>query len=339
VSKQVDPFKKIIKRVENWNSTSNDKHQNPDQIWFPKSKSDLIYYRMMLQYCCNAQLDNISKGNGAFFIENDVGKLLAEKGAMTRPGVGKSNTVSQYSNETSANKPERSSFRMTNRIFRFLGLTIRHSISNSYLVTPLGFQWAEFQGQFPSRIGNLSEKEFLAERLINFTMFAPHDQPSKWDTKFKNRLVVNILRCADKYGYITNNELAVTAFSLQKETPTSINKMLERLTQLHDGKITMIDAFKECNIDPYTKSAVTGVYDSPKVLLNFCREVGFFKDPSEKISKNIEIKKKYQKMHAYKGKERNFIPIPEVINVLTDYGREILNKEIKKKVINFEDFL
>ncbi|MBT7095112.1 MAG: hypothetical protein HN936_17840, partial [Bacteroidetes bacterium] len=57
------------------------------------------------------QLDNISKGNGAFFIENDVGKLLAEKGAMTRPGVGKSNTVSQYSNETSANKPERSSFR------------------------------------------------------------------------------------------------------------------------------------------------------------------------------------------------------------------------------------
>ena len=113
---------------------------------------------------------------------------------------------------------------------------------------------------------------------------------------------------------------------------------MDRLDRLHIGKLTMIDALLECNKDPFKKSAVTGAYDSPKVLLNFCREVGFFEDPSFIISKNPSIQKIYDRMHKHEAK-RNFISNPKNMNIITDFGKEILKKEVDKRVINFEQFI
>lgn len=332
-----NPHKVLADRLSSWNKNATGKTKNKDIIWFPKPRTDLMDMRKILKFAYKKQLKNKSNGTGDFFIENRVAVELADLGTITRPGVGSQNTVSEYKEESTPNQPHVSSFRMLNRIYRLLGFVTRDlSNSNGYKLTDVGIQFTKFDGIFPSTIGNLSEKDFVVERLMNVSVFSIHDNLNMWDTRFRNRIVVNLLRCASIFGYITNYEAVVTAFSLKDErNPEQIKKIIQRLHKLHEDKIDMVDAYKECSIDPFNSSATNNAYDSPKVLTSLCRQTGLFESKTLRLIDTPfgDLRPLYKKMFNRKSS----IKKPSVVNILTNYGKEILIQERKKRLVGFEE--
>jgi len=331
-----EAHKLLVNRLRNWEKRSSGKTKNKDIIWFPKPRTDLGDMRKMLTIAYEKQIENEKSGNGIYFEENELSKELAKLGTITRPGTGVEETISEYENEQTANQPHVSSFRMLNRIFRLLGWTTRHVNSpNRYVVTDVGIQMTKFREVFPSKIGNLYENDLVVRSLLNANVFSVNDNLDMWDTRFRNRIVVNLLRCANVYGYITIQEAIVTAFALKDERdPLQVKQMIDRMKNLHEGKITMIDAYKECRIDPLDSSSANNAYDSPKVLTSLCRQTGLFEHESVPLNSLPygDLRQIYDRM--FKGKSA--IKSPQVVNVITDYGRSVLVKERQKKVIGFE---
>lgn len=332
-----DPHNELLNKLNRWKISGRGKTANKDIIWFPKPRTELTDMRNMLKIAFEKQQENKNKNLGDYFEENELSIDLAAMGSITRPGVSTSRTVTDYQNEQTANKPHVSSFRMSNRIYRLLGLVTRDlSGANRYVVTDLGQQYVKFDGPFPSKIDTLSECDFIVKRLVNANIFSVHDLPSMWDTRFRNRIVVNLLRCTAEYGYITNHEAVVTAFALKDERdPKQIEQMLTRLRKLHNNQIDMIQAYQECNVDPFDSSATNNAYDSPKVLTSLCRQTGLFERDTVglKESPKGDLTPIYKKMYDRDSKLKK----PNVVNILTDYGKNILNNEMDKRLIGFEE--
>ncbi|MEM3602614.1 MAG: hypothetical protein QXN87_08095 [Candidatus Bathyarchaeia archaeon] len=325
------------KAFRKWGSLRGGKTRNVDIIWFPKPITNLNDMREKLKVALELQIKREKEEGEGYFVENEVAEELARRGAFTRPATSSEELIEEYEEEVTPNKPHISSFRMQNRLFRFLGWTTRRvGYENQYVVTDLGKQIAAFSGPFPSTIGHLSEKDLVVKSLVNFGVFSVNDNINQWDTRFKQRIVVNLLRVTAFYGYISNNELVVTAFALKDERdPEQVKKMIHRLQRLHEGKISMIDAFKEVNVDPYNSSAVNNAYDGPKVLLSLCRQVNLLHEKTIPLESSPygDLRPLYEKMH--RGKSA--IKKPRVVNIITDFGRRVLEQELKKTVIWFDE--
>ena len=330
-------YKELIGAFKKWNSLRGGKTRNIDIIWFPKPNTSLMDMREKLKVAYEQQLINKKDKGEDYFVENDVAERLAKNGAFTRPGTSPEKVIEDYRKEATADKPHISSFRMQNRLFRFLGWTTRRvGHRNQYFVTDLGIQMTKFDGPFPAFIGTLSERDLVIKSLMNFVVFSINDNIGQWDTRFKQRIVVNLLRVAAKYGYISNNELVVTAFALKDERDSNqMKEMMERLRRLHDGKITMIDAFKEVNVDPHNASAVNNAYDGPKVLLSLCRQTGLLQSSKTMSTSFGDLRPLYLKMH----KGTSCVKCPRVVNIITDFGKKNLKQQLEKKVIWFDELV
>jgi hypothetical protein len=299
-------------------------------IWFPKPSTDLKDMRDKLKIAMIQQQDL------GFFRENEVANDLVNAGALTRRALSPQDIIDQYQGETTANRPHISSFRMQNRIFRFLGWTERVvDQANAYRVTQLGEQISKFTGYFPDQIGNLNERDLVIESLMNFTFFSINDELRYWDGRFRQRLFLNIIRMASIYGYITNNELVVTAFALKDDRDQAqIDKIVDRLYRLHNGAVTMPEAYKEVSVDPYNRSAVNNVYDSPKVALSLCRQSELLE--TKRVTNNelpANLSKFYKQMHQ----PRTELSTPQVVNCITPLGEEVLKREITKTSVWFDE--
>ena len=329
--------KEIAEALGRWDSLRGGKTRNVDIIWFPKPITNLTDMRNKLKVAYEQQLIKSKEEGEAYFVENEVAEELARRGAFTRPGTGTKEVIEEYEEETTPDKPHISSFRMQNRLFRFLGWTTRRiGFTNQYVVTDLGVQMTKFSGPFPSSIGTLFERDLVIKSLVNLGLFSINDAVDQWDTRFKQRIVVNLLRVAAKYGYISNNELVVTAFALKDERDSGqVHEMMERLRKLHDGEITMIEAFKEVDVNPYNLSAVNNAYDGPKVLLSLCRQTGLLFNKSVYVGSTPygNLKPLYSRMH----KGTSAIKTPRVVNLITDHGREVLAEELTKQVVWFDE--
>jgi hypothetical protein len=337
----LSPYKRehavLADALARWRSLRGGKTRNVDIIWFPKPITNLTDMRNKLKVAYEHQTKRLRGGEEGYFVENEVAEELARRGAFTRPATDSEELLEQYEEETTPNKPHISSFRMQNRLFRFLGWTTRRvGHSNQYVVTDIGSQMTKFGGDFPSSIGLLSERELVIRSLVNFGVFSVNDHIRQWDTRFKQRVAVNLLRVISEYGYASNYELVVTTFALKDERDSNqLEEMTSRLRSLHDGTITMVDAFKQVNVNPYNSSAVNNAYDNPKVLLSLCRQAGllFHKSFSLEATPFGDLRAIYAMMH----KESSEIKMPRVVNVITDYGREVLARELEKQVIWFDE--
>jgi hypothetical protein len=327
----------LAEALARWQSLRGGKTRNIDIIWFPKPITNLTDMRNKLKVAYEHQTKRLRDGKEGYFVENEVAEELARRGAFTRPATGSEELLEQYEEETTPNKPHISSFRMQNRLFRLLGWTTRRvGHSNQYVVTDIGVQMTKFMGAFPSSIGMLSERDLVTKSLVNFGVFSVNDHIRQWDTRFKQRVVVNLLRVISEYGYASNYELVVTAFALKDERDSDqVEEMMSRLRSLHDGAITMVDAFKQVNVDPYNSSAVNNAYDNPKVLLSLCRQTGllFPKTFALESTPFGDLRGIYVRMH----KESSEIKMPRVVNVISDEGKEVLARELEKQVIWFDE--
>jgi hypothetical protein len=334
--RDIPEHKNLAAKLEkNWEHIGNQKSQNKDIFWPGKPKSELSEYRKYLLIAYTEQKRSAQAGEGDCFSENAVAEIIAQIGGMNRPGVSFGKTAEQYKNETTANKSHITSFRMSNRILKFLGFVCRErGKSNYYKLTSYGKQWVKFQGEFPSKMGILSESDFIVERLMNANVFGVHDTIQTWDYRFRNRIFLNLMRCININGYITNTEAVVTAFHLHDERcPEQMNQMIDRLNRLRNGEINIVDAYRECNIDPRIKPAVTGAYDGPKVLLSFCRSLGLLKEDNITEYNNGKLKDMYKKMFAIKFQ----ISEPKVVNIITTYGKKILEQEKTRRLVGFDE--
>jgi hypothetical protein len=338
IFKSVQPgYKELTDAFKRWDSLRGGKTRNVDIVWFPKPITNLTDMREKLKVAYEMQVVRKQKEGKAYFIENDVAEELAKRGAFTRPATAAEELIEEYEEETTPNKPHISSFRMQNRLFRFLGWTTpRVGYKNQYMITDLGIQMTKFAGPFPSTIGSLSERDLVVKALTNFGVFSVNDHINQWDTRFKQRIVVNLLRVTTTYGYISNNELVVTAFALKDERDLDqVEEMMHRLRRLHDGEITMTDAFEEVGVNPYNSSAVNNAYDGPKVLLSLCRQAQLLCEKTVPLESSPygDLRPLYERMHH----DRSAVKKPRVVNVITEFGRDVLDSELKKTVIWFDE--
>lgn len=323
--------------LKDWNNRRGRKHKNKEIVWFPKPSTSLADMRNKLRVAYDVQEEKRASEDVAYFVENMVAEELARRGAITRPGKNAKDLVDEYKDESGPNKPHLSSFRMQNRLFRFLGWTTRRvEHRNQYAVTRRGAQICMFLGEFPGQIGDLSERDLVIESLVNASVFSVNDGVPQWDTRFKQRIVINLLRCCARNGYITNNELVVTAFALKDERdPDQLKEMIDRLDRLRDAKTAMIGAFEEVSVDPFDSSAVNNAYDGPKVLTSLCRQAGLLERKTIPVNDPglNGLEDMYQEMHT--GKSR--IKVPRVVNVISELGKKELAEEEKKKLIWFDE--
>jgi len=335
----LSPYKERHRELQavlsRFSSLRGGKTRNVDIIWFPKPTAILTDMRNKLKVAYEQQLAKQKQKDEKYFVENEVAEELARRGAFTRPGADASALIEEYEEEPTPDKPHISSFRMTNRLFRFMGWTTRRvGYKNHYVVTDLGVQMTKFSGQFPGIIGNLSERDLVVRSLVNFGLFSVNDHPDQWDTRFKQRTVVNLLRVTAEYGYICNNELVVTAFALKDERDAKqVKEMMQRLRRLREGKITMIQAFEEVGVDPQSSSSVNNAYDGPKVLLSLCRQAGLLTKGSVEATLFGDLRPLYSRMHHGISK----IKEPRVVNIISDYGREILKEELGRRLVWFDE--
>ena len=112
-----------------------------------------------------------------------------------------------------------------------------------------------------------------------------------------------------------------------------MNQMIDRLNRLRNGKINIVDAYRECNINPRIKPAVTGAYDGPKVLLSFCRSLGLLKEDNITEYNNGKLKDMYEKMFSTKSE----ISEPDVVNTITQYGKKILKQNYSRRLVGFDE--
>ncbi len=327
----------LTEALGKWDSLRGGKTRNTELVWIPKPITNLADMRRKLAVALKVQLGRSEELGAESFIENEVAEELVRSGAFTRPGTATDELMEEYEEETEANQPHLSSFRMQNRLFRFLGWTTRvPGKPNEYRVTHRGKQISQFTGNFPGKIGTLSERDLVLKSLVNWGVFSVNDNVDQWDTRFKQRIIVNVLRVAAEYGYITNNELVVTAFALKDErNPQEIDLMMDRLRRLHDGRLSIYDAFTEVGVDPDVNSAVTGAYDGPKVVTSLCRQVNLFEPETSQLKEAPfgDLRDLYAKMHQKKGK----VSKPRVVNLITPLGEQILEQELEKATVWFDE--
>ena len=224
-----------------------------EYTWIPKSKTYLREYREFLKVCFD--IEN-SKG---YFNDRSVGeKMVKLRDIVDRDSTAES-YIEKYKKKSIGNQSYVSNARMMIRICRWLGWITKSEGESKFNLTPYGINLTKFSGPFPSKIAHLSEYDLMAKAFAKLKFYSVNDTPQYRNPRFKQRIFLNMLRVLSQFKYCSYYELVVSAFVLKDERDKKeFEKLLERIKRLKEGKITIGEALKECNLDCKNKSTVTG---------------------------------------------------------------------------------
>jgi len=296
-------------------------------IWIPKPKSDLREYREILRLC-----NDLESKNG-FFNDKALGIAQVNKGAIFDGSLNAEEYIDKYKVKTIGNQSYISNARMSLRMARFFGWVTRTPEKDAqYTLTMRGKQLAKFSGKFPAKLGDLDEYLLMMDDILGFRFYCVNDSPQYQNKLFKQRVMVNILRYLDKYEYMHNYEVVISALTLKNETITEVNKGFERMDRLRNNKITISQALLECDINPKDNSSLTGVYDGPKVLCSFLKQL-LLLEAVDISTLDKAVTKYYEK--AYSGSLIKHAP--RNVFRITEIGRQIVKRKLKQIPIWYED--
>jgi len=303
-----------------------------EYIWIPKSKTYLREYREFLKICYDVQ-----KRDGSF---ND--RTVGEEMVKRRAIVDRDNTIESYIKkykvQTIGNQSYVSNARMMIRICRWLGWMTIGNAKAIFILTPYGINLTAFEGAFPSRLASLYEHHLMKKAFSKMKFYSVNDSPQYRNLRFKQRIFVNMLRILSYFSHCSHYELVVSAFVLKDERNIDEYKhAINRVKRLKDHKITIGKALAELGLDCNNKSTVTGVYDGPKVMLSFARQLGLVENIP--VSKEItpSIYKEYSLMYNDSGYIRPHGI--KFVSSITNEGREFLKKYSNKTSIWFDELV
>lgn len=300
-----------------------------EYVWIPKPKTDLREYRLNLKLCKDVQEQN------GFFNDKLVGEYAVEEGNIYDGKLEPDGYLEKYKEKDTSMKTYVSNVRMFIRIARFLGwVTAVPEADAKYLLTDRGEILTRFRGEFPDTSGGLNEADIMRRSFGNLCFYSINDEPRYWNPRFKTRLFLNMLSFIRDYSFCHHLELAVTAFTLKDERDEQeLERKQQILDDLRSGEIDLVDAFK-MNDFPLDKSTKTGVYDGPKVLLSFARQLGLVEGTYiSKMENSDEIYGIYDReyeTHPHAG-------TPRKVHKITSEGEQFLDKYMSRTKIWFDE--
>lgn len=300
-----------------------------EYVWIPKPKTDLFEYRLNLKLCKEVQDE---KG---YFNDKLVGKYAVEEGNIYDGKLEPEGYLEKYEEKDISMQTYVSNIRMFIRIARFLGwISSVPGADSKYELTDRGDILTRFRGEFPATSGGLDEEKIVRRSFANLCFYSVNDDPRYWNPRFKTRLFLNMLSFIRDYNFCHHLELAVTAFTLKDERdPEELENKRQLLDNLRSGEISLVDAF-EINDFPLDKSTKTGVYDGPKVLLSFARQLGLVEgtyiSKMENSEEIYEIYEREYESHPHAG-------TPRKIHRITADGEQFLDKYMGRTKIWFDE--
>jgi ferredoxin len=302
------------------------KHLN--YIWIPKSKSDLKEYRDMLKLC------KILQDQNGFFNDKTLGLLQVEKGAIFDGSLDVKDYIKKYKRKSIGNQSFVSNARMSMRMSRFFGWITRSPKEKAkYMLTQRGWLITNFSGQFPSHFGKYNENEVMLQDILGMRFYCVNDEIKYQMKQFKQRIMFNILWLLDKFEYMHNYEIVVSALTLAKEEQPNIDKALDRINRLRNQKINIAEALRECGINPKDNSSLTGVYDGPKVLCSLLKQLNLV-IPIDVSKLGDECFKYYKRI--FTGSPLLNHP-PKNVFKITPLGKQSLKDKLKEIPVWYED--
>jgi len=243
------------------------KHKN--YIWIPKPKSDLKEYRDILRLC------RILEDQEGYFNDRTLGIAQVEKGAIFDGSLDAKAYIKKYKDKTVGNQSYISNARMSLRMSRFFGWITRIANDEAkYKLTSRGRLLSSFRGKFPGQLAHYDEFEIMTSDILGFRFYCVNDQPNYQNKAFKQRVMFNILKFLKDYKYLHNYEIVITALTLKREEPNDYDTAYKRINSLRKKGETISSVLAQCDIDPWDHSSLTGVYDGPKVLCSFLKQLG-----------------------------------------------------------------
>lgn len=316
------------KRRKKTKSTGYTGKKHLNYIWIPKSKSDLKEYRDTLKLC------KILQDQNGFFNDKTLGLLQVQKGAIFDGSLDVKDYVKKYEKKTIGNQSFVSNARMSMRMSRFFGWITRASKEKAkYRLTPRGWLITNFSGQFPSQFGKFNENEVMLHDILGMRFYCVNDEIRYQMKQFKQRVMFNILWFLDKFEYMHNYEIVVSALTLAKEEQPNIDKALDRINRLRNQKINIAEALRECGINPRDSSSLTGVYDGPKVLCSLLKQLNLL-TPIDVSKLGVDCLKYYKKI--FSGSPLLKHP-PKNVFKITSSGKETLKNKLKEIPVWYDD--
>ena len=285
------------------------KHSN--YIWIPKAKSDLKVYRDGLRLC-----RALEDATGSFN-DKTLGNLQVESGAIFDGSLIAKEYQAKYETQQLGNQSYVSNARMLIRMCRFFGWIYRDAERKStYYLTERGKLISQFIGPFPNQIGNLKEFDLFLEDIITLRFFSIDDLPENQNEKFRTLPNLQILRFLSQFGYMHHYELAITALSTTSINPKEFAAKSDIIGSMREGEINIGTALRELEHDSTNKSTLTGIYDGPKVLCSFLRQLGLIE--AVNIKEIQGAPEYYQSVYT-----EYLIKPPRTVFRITEFGEEI----------------
>ena len=297
-------------------------------IWIPKAKSDLKEYRDILILC-----REIEKSVG-YFNDKLLGKTQVEKGGIFDGSLSSGEYFDKYEKKTLGNQSYVSSARMSLRLCRFFGWVTRvPREKGKYKLTDRGELISQFRGKFPNKIGDLSEFDLVLDDILNTRFYCINDNIEYQNKLFKQRPIFNILRFLYDFDYLHNFEIVISALALKNESKEELERARKSLTDLRSGKTTITQQLKTLSINILEKSSITGVYDGPKVLCSFLKQLNLV-DNISTVSLGQKVVDRYKEM--YKGSP--FInDFPRNVFKINTFGKKVFQEMNEKVPVWYED--
>ncbi|MFA7049658.1 MAG: hypothetical protein WC164_00890 [Patescibacteria group bacterium] len=294
-------------------------------IWIPKSKTDLREYREFIKIC------NILEKNDGFFNDKTIGAEMVKLRAI----VDRDNTaisyIEKYKDKKIGDQSYVSNARMLIRIFRWLGFISKDynkDFSGKYYLTPYGEKLLEFRGPIKKE-----EIDIFIDAFAVMRFFSQNDDIIYRNYYFRQRPFFNLIRFLDLLGYASHYELALSALVLKDESEEEINEKLEKILRCRKEK-NIRWLMSEYGLDCDNKSSVTGIYDGPKVLLSFARQMGLVEEVDLRKKHNESIYNIYKKMYRDSGQISD--KSAKKITRITDFGKFFVNKYKNYKLLWFD---
>ena len=203
------------------------------------------------------------------------------------------------------------------RMCRFFGWIYRDAKRKStYYLTERGRLISQFIGKFPNQIGNLRESDLFLEDIVTLKFFSIDDLPGFRNEKFKSLPNLQILRFLSQFGYMHHYELAITALSATSISAEEFAAKSSIIESMRYGEINIGTALRKLEHDPTNKSTLTGIYDGPKVLCSFLKQLGLIETVNPKEIQGAP--EYYESVYT-----EYLIKPPRTVFRITEFGEEI----------------
>ena len=259
-----------------------------------------------------------------------LGTLQVESGGIFDGLLEIKEYFAKYETQQLGNQSYVSNARMLIRMCRFLGWIYRDAErKGTYYLTERGKLISQFIGKFPNQIGNLKDFDPFLEDIVTLRFFSIDDLPEYQNKKFKTLPNLQILRFLSRFGYMHHYELAITALSTTNIDSEEFAAKSDIIELMRFGEINIGTALRELEHDPTDSSTLTGIYDGPKVLCSFLRQLG--------LIETIKPKEIQGAPEYYQSAYAEYLKPPHTVFRITKFGDEIRERYSDIVPIWFDD--